>query len=66
MTKIQRALNQLLKRNEGVTTVEYAVMLGLIITAAVGAILSAGTVQKALWFDTSDQVELITPSGPKL
>ncbi len=62
----RRILNYFLRRDEGVTTVEYAVMLACIIVAAIAGILNAGDVQKALWFNTADKMTAITPTGPVL
>lgn len=66
MNLVRRFLRYVLKREDGATTVEYAIMLALIITSAIGAILNAGTVQRALWFDSAEDMTKITPTGPKL
>ena len=66
MKIIRRFLKHILTVDEGVTAVEYAVMLAMIIVAAIGAILNAGNVQKALWFDTADSMTEITPTGTEL
>ncbi len=66
MKTARRILNYFLRRDEGVTTVEYAVMLAMILVAAIAAILNAGTMQKALWFDSADDMSAITPQSPML
>ncbi len=45
---------ELLTSEDGVSTTEYAVMLAIIIIACIGAVLSTGDVQRALFFDTAD------------
>lgn len=57
LTKLGRSL---LHEEEAATAVEYALMLALIIVLSIGAILSTGDVQKALWFDTADDVQIIS------
>lgn len=48
-----------LSDEEAATTVEYALLITLIIIFSISAVLSAGDVQRALWFDTADAVEII-------
>jgi len=48
---ISKKISRFLASEEGPTAVEYAVMLALIIVGAVGAVLSTGEVQKALFED---------------
>ncbi len=49
-----------LKDENGPTTVEYAVLLAVIIIAAIGAVLETGDVQRALFFDTADFINEAT------
>lgn len=49
-----------LKDESGPTTVEYAVLLAVIIIAAIGAVLETGDVQRALFFDTADFINEAT------
>ena len=49
--KLTRRLRSFLADESGPTSVEYAVMLACIILAAIGAVLSTGSVQKSLWQD---------------
>lgn len=48
---IAKKISRFLASEDGPTAVEYAVMLALIIVGAVGAVLSTGEVQKALFED---------------
>ena len=50
-----------LAEEAGVTAVEYAIMLAVIAIFSISAILSAGDVQRALWFDSADRLEVIKP-----
>lgn len=59
MQRLPKFWKTLLRDEEATTAVEYALMLALIIAFSIGAILSTGDVQKALWFDTSDDVQII-------
>ena len=43
----------------GVTTVEYALLLALIMVFCISAILNTGDVQDALWFNTASTLEVI-------
>ncbi|MEL7497367.1 MAG: Flp family type IVb pilin [Planctomycetota bacterium] len=52
-------LRRLRSEESGVTTVEYALLLALIMVFCISAILSAGDVQDALWFNTSQELEVI-------
>jgi Flp pilus assembly pilin Flp len=56
---IRHCLQAFFSGQEGATTVEYALLLALIIVFSVSAILSSGDVQQALWFNTADRVEVI-------
>ncbi len=56
---IRQHVQAFLDRQEGVTTVEYALLLALIVVFSVSAILSSGEVQEALWFNTADRMEVI-------
>ena len=51
----------LLSEEEAVTAVEYAILLAVIAIFSISAILGAGDVQRALWFDTADSLNVITP-----
>ena len=48
-----------LRDEEAATTVEYALLITLILVFSISAILSTGDVQQALWFDTADDVQVI-------
>jgi pilus assembly protein Flp/PilA len=45
-------IRQFLRDESGPTTVEYAVMLALILLACISAVLSTGDVQQAMFVDT--------------
>ena len=51
----------LIAKEAGNTTVEYAVLLAMILVFCIAAILSTGDVQQILWFDTADKVQIIVP-----
>ena len=58
---LSRATQRLFRNDEGTTTVEYAVLIAMILVFCVAAILSAGDVQQVLWFDTADAIQVIVP-----
>ncbi len=58
---VSRCIQSLSRNEEGTTTVEYAVLIAMILVFCIAAILSAGDVQKVLWFDTADAVQVIVP-----
>lgn len=66
MKLLRRFLKHIVTVDDGVTVVEYAIMLCMIVLVAIGAILNAGTAHRAFWLDTADQMETITPSGGAL
>jgi len=49
------------REEEAATAVEYALLVALIIVFSISAILSTGDVQKALWFDTAADIQIIAP-----
>ena len=49
----------LYSEEEGVTAVEYAILLAVIAIFSISAILATGDMQKALWFDTADKLGVI-------
>jgi Flp pilus assembly pilin Flp len=59
---IGQFLKSLLSEEQATTAVEYAVLLALILVFCIAAILSAGDVQKALWFDTASDIQIIVPN----
>ena len=61
MKKSIRLLVRLIKNEDGATTVEYALLLALIVVFGIGAVLSLGTVQEALWIDTANTIQVIVP-----
>lgn len=63
MNCIRRQIRRLWKKTEGVTTVEYAVLLAAIILFCVVAITNAGTSHRAFWLDTADQLEVISAAS---
>ena len=66
MNSLRRRTARFFRNDDGVTTVEYAIMLMLIIVVAVGAILNAGDTQKALWFDSASQIETVATTTAQL
>lgn len=55
-------LQNMLAKDEGTTTTEYALMIALILVFCLAALLSTGDVQQTIWFDTADTIEAaITP-----
>ncbi len=59
---IGRYLKDLLSNEDAATAVEYALLIALILVFCIAAILSAGDVQKALWFDTASDIQIIVPN----
>jgi Flp pilus assembly pilin Flp len=59
--RLSRILDSFLQDEEAATAVEYALLIALILVFSISAILSTGDVQKALWFDTADAVQVIAP-----
>lgn len=53
---IKNRIHHVLVNEDGPTSVEYAVMLAVIILACIGAVLQTGEVQQALWFDTANSI----------
>ena len=47
------------KDEDGPTAVEYAIMVAMILVGMISAILSTGDVQRALFFETSDDIEAV-------
>ena len=45
---------RLIVDEDGPTSVEYAIMLAMIILGAIGAVLATGDVQRLMWQDTAD------------
>jgi Flp pilus assembly pilin Flp len=66
MSFLRRVICRLLGTNEGATSVEYAIMLALIIVVAVGAILRSGGVQRSIWFNSQESIQDVTANGPQL
>ena len=56
MPYVKSKILSFLADETGPTAVEYAVMLALIIVGAVGAVLSTGSVQKALFQDVATDI----------
>ena len=54
ITYTKRLIQRLIVSDEGATSVEYAIMLAMIILGAIGAILSTGDIQELMWQDTAD------------
>lgn len=52
-----RRSKHFVREEEAATTVEYALLVALIIVFSVSAILNTGEAQDALWFDTADTLE---------
>ena len=63
LAPISKFIRRFLDSEDGVTTVEYAVLLAMIIVAAIGAILNSGNVQAELWFSTSEQFNDAMPGS---
>lgn len=60
--RLMKALTRFLSGDEGVTSVEYAVMLALIVGMCIAAIAVAGGPVQAFWEDSSDSIgEVVNP-----
>jgi Flp pilus assembly pilin Flp len=59
--RLSRIWTSFLRDEEAATTVEYALLIALISIFSISAILHSGEVQKALWFDTADDIQIIVP-----
>ena len=61
--KLKKLLQSIWAHEDGVTTVEYALLLTLIVVLSIGAVLATGDVQQLLWFDTASKVQSIVPGN---
>ena len=61
LSYLYRKSKTFLAEEQAVTAVEYAILLAVIAIFSISAILSAGDVQRALWFDSADRLTIITP-----
>ena len=61
LNRMKNFWHNLLTDEAGVTTVEYALLLALILVFCISAILSSGEVQEVLWFNTATRIEVINP-----
>jgi len=59
--RLSKFWSSFLRDEEAATAVEYALLIALILVFCISAILSTGDVQKALWFDTADSIQIIVP-----
>ena len=60
---LKNLLQSLWVEEDGVTTVEYALLVTLILVMCIAAVLSTGDVQQVLWFDTATKVQSIVPGN---
>jgi Flp pilus assembly pilin Flp len=60
-SRLRQFVRNLIFAQDGTTTVEYAVLIAMILVFCVAAILSTGDVQQLLWFDTATKVQIIVP-----
>lgn len=51
---LKQRLIHFLRNEDGPTTVEYAVMLAVIIIMSIGAVMNTGEVQQTLWTKSGD------------
>jgi pilus assembly protein Flp/PilA len=56
MQQLKSKIVRFIVSEDGPTSVEYAVMLALIIVGAIGAVLSTGSVQKAMFQDVAQEI----------
>jgi Flp pilus assembly pilin Flp len=61
-SKIKNAVLRFLIREDGPTTVEYAIMLGIIIISSIGAVLTLGDFQQSLFFDSANAMNQAMPN----
>lgn len=66
MNPMRHFFARLLVKDDGVTVVEYAIMLAMIVLVAIGAIINAGNASKTFWLDTADQIDTVAPTGAEL
>lgn len=59
--RFDRVWKTFFRSEEGVTAVEYAILLAVIAIFSISAILATGDMQQALWFNTADEMSIITP-----
>ncbi len=59
--RLSRTWTSFLRDEEAATAVEYALLIAMIAIFSISAILQTGDVQKALWFDTADEIQVIVP-----
>ena len=60
---LKKFLLSLWVEEDGVSTVEYALLVTLILVMCIAAVLSTGDVQQVLWFDTATKVQSIVPGN---
>ncbi len=59
--RLSKFVASFVREEEAATTVEYALLIALIAVFSISAVLSTGDVQKALWFDTATEMQVIVP-----
>lgn len=57
--RIVNFLKRIHQESDAATTVEYALLLALIMVFCISGILSTGDVQEVLWFETSEKIKVI-------
>jgi Flp pilus assembly pilin Flp len=63
MNTLRRQIRRFFKTADGVTVVEYAVMLAMIVLVAIVAIRNAGTSHREFWLNTADEIETMTEAS---
>jgi Flp pilus assembly pilin Flp len=66
MKSARKKVLRLFRANDGVTIVEYAILLAMIVCVAIVAIRFAGQSHRSFWLDSADSVQENMPSGSEL
>lgn len=56
MKPINKVINRFFRQESGATSVEYAVMIGLVIVACIAGIQSVGAETLGTWFSNSEEI----------
>lgn len=63
MHKLRQRIRRFSKKADGVTAVEYAVMLAAIAVVCIVAIRNAGASHREFWLGTADELETMTSAS---
>lgn len=58
-SKIASKIIEFLRNEDGPTSVEYAIMIAMILVGMLSAILSTGDIQRSMFFNSSEDIEAV-------